>query len=215
MAKKKINVKLINCLIESVTKDWDKENDRKINKATRIVKAADSNRGQKRCPEFSLQMSILNSGKKQSSDVIAKRKKSISEKGKFNHSDETKAKLSSIHKGRKFTNEQKKEIWPEERRTQMSLANIGRKHSDETKAKLSKLRKDKPVSALQLQVMREVYKKRKDTKLPETQKAKISAALKGRVFSDIHRAKISEGLRKRHAAKKLQSTKLSSKGETK
>lgn len=86
----------------------------------------------------------------------------------FKHSDESKRKMSTAHKGKKLTKEHAKNI---------GLAQKGRTHSEETKKKLSEIFKGREVSE-------------------ETRK-KMSEAAKKRRLSPEHRRKISEALRKR------------------
>lgn len=89
------------------------------------------------------------------------------------HTDETKAKISKIHKGKTVSDETK---------AKMSKAAKGKPKSDETKAKLSEARKGKTNT--------------------EESNAKRSASLKHRVFTDEHKANISEALFLKNKLKK-------------
>ena len=80
-------------------------------------------------------------------------------------SDETKAKMSKVRKGKKSY------VRSLETRAKISAANKGKVRSAETRAKISNARKGKS--------------------LPESTRLKLSIANKGRVLSEEHRAKIS------------------------
>jgi hypothetical protein len=96
------------------------------------------------------------------------------------HSDETKQKISKIHKGKKLSIQQIEMI---------KKSSTGRKHSVETKAYLTKLNKERILTPEQRERILAAHVGKKHSE--ETRK-KISLSRMGKVMSVEHRAIISE-----------------------
>jgi group I intron endonuclease len=101
------------------------------------------------------------------------------------HSEETKAKLSAINKGKthseeakaKMSESQKGRIHSEETRAKMGASRIGKALSEDHRAKMSKAHKGKVISEETREKLREA---RKGKTLSEEHRAKLSAAQKAR-----------------------------------
>lgn len=98
----------------------------------------------------------------------------------FHHTEETKRKISEVHKGRHHSEETKRKL---------SDANKGRHRSEETKRKLSEVHKGNRPSEETRQKMSET---RKGKHKSEEWRRKISEAQKGKKLSEEHRRKLSE-----------------------
>lgn len=126
----------------------------------------------------------------------------------YKHTEETRAKLSLIRKGKKRSEEFKikiskilrARIVSDEARANMAKAQTGKKHSEETKAKRAltlignKNAKGVKQSYEHIEARASVLR---GIPKSEEQKAKMSASQKGRVFSEETRKKMSIAAKKR------------------
>ena len=108
------------------------------------------------------------------------------------HSDETKQKISKIHKGKKLSIEQIEMI---------RESSTGRKHSDKTKAYLTKLNQERVLNSDQLERILVAHVGKRHS---EETKKKISLSHMGKIMSVEHRAIIS----KTHKGKKQSSEQI-------
>jgi hypothetical protein len=109
----------------------------------------------------------------------------------FIHSEETKIKLSEVHKGEKNHNYGK--TLSEETRRKLSEAHKGKTLSEESRRNMSEAHKGKTFSEEHKRKMSEVRKGKKGKTHSEETKIKMSKTRKGKTFSEEHKRKISEG----------------------
>lgn len=119
-------------------------------------------------------------------------------------------KMSLAHKGVALSDEHKSAIGlalqghetSEETRQKISLSHLGLTHSDASRKKMSQSHRGKKISLeVRLKIGASQKGKSKGPK-SDDHRLKISAALKGKFFSEEHKRKISEALRgNRNAAK--------------
>lgn len=125
-----------------------------------------------------------------------RKKLSIAHKGKI-LSDECKAKLSAVNKGRKhseatkqkMSNSQKGKILSDECKAKIGAANKGRKLSDAARQKISESHKGKTLSDETRTKLSELHKGKK---LSNEAKSKLSEWHKGKKLSDETKAKLRE-----------------------
>ena len=155
-----------------------------------ICPRAGSCLGSKRSMAFRRHMRRMSSGKKQSAETIAKR---IAKLKGHEVSAETRAKIAARHRGKPKHSLRGRPL-SLEHRAKIGAANKGRKHepvSAETRAKISKAGRGKKKPAHWFEWLR----RRKIT-----WGAKISAAQKGRIITEEHRAKLrAVNLGKKHS----------------
>ena len=117
------------------------------------------------------------------------------------HSEESIKKMSLAKKGKKFTDEHKRNL------SKALTGNknlMGRSISDESNAKRSKTMMGRKFSEETLKKMSDAGKRRKP--ITDETRAKMSAASKGRVLTDESKLKVSESLKRYHKEKRNDKT---------
>lgn len=124
------------------------------------------------------------------------------------HTEETKAKLSILRKGKSRSEEAKqaiKEGWKKrgpitkETKAKMRAAQLGKKHTEEFKKKMSERLKGNQFNTGRKQSTEHIATRLASISVPcsEEKKAKISASNKGKIISEESRAKMSAAAKSR------------------
>lgn len=114
----------------------------------------------------------------------------------FNHSEESKKKISESTKGKIVSDETKEKMKkPKTEETKRKMSESQKNMTDETKKKMSEAKIGKKFTDEHKKNMSDVRKGKKPFEMTDEIKKKISESLKGVVLSEEHKKKISESLK--------------------
>lgn len=174
-----IDITEIKEILDEKEKYWIKFYDCKVPNGYNLTDGGEGPNGYKHTKEAKLKISKKKKGVPHDVSEETRLKISNANKGRVSpmlgkhHSEETKQKISKVHKGKKLSDETKQKI---------SNGLKGRQKNEETKKKLSEIMKTKPSH----------WKGKTRT---EENKNKISNTLKGHLVSEETRLKISNTLK--------------------